>query len=81
MDCLVGVEEDRELILGSSWLGFINIEASMPSAAVVEPLGAVRRHEWIACVRPILENKTTVEKSVMKGFYSRTGKTMEQKYQ
>lgn len=80
MDCLVGVEEDRELILGSSWLGFINIEASMPSAAVVS-LGVVRRHEWIACVRPILENKATVEKSAMRGFYSRTGKTMEQKYQ
>ncbi|PWY66464.1 putative DNA repair helicase rad5,16, partial [Aspergillus heteromorphus CBS 117.55] len=62
----------RKLIMGSSWLGFINVESSLPASAVVESLGAVRRHEWIACVRPSLEAKTLVEKNTVKGFYTRT---------
>lgn len=61
----------RKLIMGSSWLGFINIEASLSSAHVVSSLGAVRRHEWVGCVRPKLESKTMVEKSSVKGFYNR----------
>lgn len=62
----------RQLILGSSWLGFINIERTLVASKILQAIGAVKRRAWIPLVSRILREKKVIEdETEVKAFYRR----------